>query len=203
MRVIMWRSAIGTVGDRMTATAFIGICWIVFVAYWTVTARTVKPTAERQAAAGRALHLGVLVVAGLLLAGVWRPYPLDLRIIPHGAAADGGGIVICVLGLACAIWARRTLAGNWSASVNLKRGHELIQSGPYGYVRHPIYTGMLLMFFGSALVGGRLNPWLGFLVAVAGFWLKLRQEEALMMRHFPDAYPDYRRRVKAIVPFVL
>jgi hypothetical protein len=93
--------------------------------------------------------------------------------------------------------------GNWSATVTFKQGHELVQAGPYRFVRHPIYTGILLMILSSAIVQGRLQSWLGFLIMCAGFWIKLKQEESLMLRHFPDEYPAYRARVKALVPFLI
>jgi protein-S-isoprenylcysteine O-methyltransferase Ste14 len=182
------------------ARTFIVGCWAVFVVYWAITAGTAKPTAQRQSLSGRAAYLGLLAIAAGLFAGLWRAHPLDVTIVPRGIATDISSGLVCALGLACAIWARRTLAGNWSASVNLKQGHELIQSGPYAYVRHPIYSGILLMFVGTALVIGRLHAWLGLLVVFASFWIKLRQEDALMARHFPDTYPAYRRRVKALVP---
>jgi protein-S-isoprenylcysteine O-methyltransferase Ste14 len=186
----------------MRALQLIGACWMAFVAYWIVSAQSVKPTAERQGIGAQVSHLALLAVGATLLAGLWRSDPLDMRVMSRGLATDICGVVLCLLGLVVAIWARRTLAGNWSSSVNLKQGHELIQRGPYGYVRHPIYSGLLLMFLGTAVAIGRLDAWLGTLVCALGFWIKLRQEEALMMRHFPDAYRSYRRNVKALVPFV-
>jgi protein-S-isoprenylcysteine O-methyltransferase Ste14 len=104
--------------------------------------------------------------------------------------------------LLVALWARRTLAGNWSRAVTFKQDHELIQAGPYRFARHPIYTGMILMALGGAVAGGRLHCWLGFLLICAGFWIKLSQEESLLLRHFQADYPAYRARVKALVPFV-
>ena len=112
-------------------------------------------------------------------------------------------VVLCALGLLVAIWARRTLAGNWSSDVTFKQGHELVKAGPYRFVRHPIYTGLLLMCLGSALDIGRLRGWLGLVLVFVGFWIKLKQEETLMLQHFPDDYPAYRKQVKALVPFVV
>jgi protein-S-isoprenylcysteine O-methyltransferase Ste14 len=187
----------------MTASWFIGACWIAFAVYWAVTALSAKPSAQRQGPAGRALHVATLAAATALLIGPWRPYPLNLVVVPRGVAADVAGAALCLSGLAGAVWARRTLGDNWSSAVTFKQGHELIVRGPYNYVRHPIYTSMLLMVFATALAIGRLHAWIGFLVCFIGFWIKLRQEEALMIRHFPDDYPTYKRRVKALVPFVL
>ena len=105
-------------------------------------------------------------------------------------------------GLAFSIWARRVLGRNWSAIVTLKEGHELVTRGPYALVRHPIYTGLLLGFLGSAIARGR---WSG-LLATALFFLsalrKYRLEERWMWERFGDDYDAYRSRVKAIVPYL-
>ena len=87
--------------------------------------------------------------------------------------------------------------------MTFKQDHEWIERGPYRFARHPIYTGMLLLCVGTALARGRLGAWVGVGLFCVGLWIKLRQEEALMLRHFPDEYPGYRKRVKALVPFVV
>lgn len=113
------------------------------------------------------------------------------------------GDVFCVLGLFVTLWARTTLAGNWSSDVTFKQGHELIRRGPYRFVRHPIYTGLLMMCLGAAIEIARLHSWLAVPLMAIAFWLKLKQEERLMLSHFPDEYRDYQKQVKALVPFVL
>ena len=102
------------------------------------------------------------------------------------------------------LWARWTLAGNWSSDVTFKQGHELMRTGPYRFVRHPIYTG----FAGDgsrhgAWASGQLRCWLSIAVVGLAFWIKLKQEERLMLRHFPNEYPAYQKQVKALVPFVI
>ena len=134
----------------------------------------------------------------------WRPslYPLDIRIntftVKMGIVCD----LICFLGLTICVWARHTIAGNWSSNVTFKENHELIQKGPYRYVRHPIYTGILLMLSSLAPVFGTLNAYLSILVFFALYWYKLRQEETLLTQHFPNEYPEYKSRVKALIPFI-
>lgn len=77
----------------------------------------------------------------------------------------------------------------------------MIERGPYRFVRHPIYTGVLLMVLGSVTLWGRME-WLG--ISIAGLSVKARREERLLTKHFPEAYPRYRERVKAaIIPFVI
>ena len=177
--------------------------WMIFIAYWIFNAMKVKAVAERQDwRASLVYKLPTLAGAIFLWRQKW-PEPLNLVLTPQNDLTAVLGALLCVAGLLVAIWARRTLAGNWSSNVTFKQGHELIKNGPYRFVRHPIYTGLLLMCLGTALAGGRLHSWLGLVFMFIGFWIKLKGEEALMMRHFPDQYPAYRQQVKAVVPFIL
>ena len=189
----------------MTTVSNLAICacWLIYIVYWVGSARGTKPVAERQSWLSFIVHRGPILLGGILLLYPKPPYPLRLALTPQTDLAEAIGAVVCVLGLAMAIWSRRTLAGNWSATVTFKQGHELVQAGPYRFVRHPIYTGILLMILGSAIEVGRLHSWLGFLILAIGFWIKLKQEESLLLRHFPDEYPAYRSRVKALVPFLI
>jgi protein-S-isoprenylcysteine O-methyltransferase Ste14 len=98
---------------------------------------------------------------------------------------------------------RVTLGRNWSSDVTFKQDHELITRGPYRFVRHPIYTGLILMLLGSALASGSLGPIAGLAFGFFGIWVKLQQEEALMMRHFPSAHSEYKANCKALLPFIL
>jgi protein-S-isoprenylcysteine O-methyltransferase Ste14 len=181
---------------------FIQGCWIAWVVAWVAMAFGTKRTVERGGVVGYRLVVGILVVgivaAGRLLhvssqAQLWDT-PLALGIVTD---------CIVVAGFAFCIWARIVLGRNWSGEVTFKQDHELILSGPYAVTRHPIYTGLIAMALGTALNYGRA---LGFVILAAicaGVWWKARDEERLMSRHFPDAYPDYRARVHAIIPFVL
>lgn len=101
-----------------------------------------------------------------------------------------------------AITARRTLARNWSGAVALKEDHELITAGLYQYIRHPIYTGMLLMILGTALSFATLGACMGFLIILMGVLLKLKQEEALLTKHFAQDYLSYKKRTRTLIPFI-
>jgi protein-S-isoprenylcysteine O-methyltransferase Ste14 len=181
---------------------FILCCWGAWLTYWVVMAFSTKRTVEHGGFIGFRLVM-VVVAAALIvvakLAGVspqsvfWRT-PLAL-----GVVSD----CIVVVGVAILVWARVTLGRNWSAEVTFKEDHELIESGPYALVRHPIYSGLIVMALGTAINYGRF---LGFALTVAlaaSFWWKARAEERIISRHFPDAYGEYRKRVRAIIPFVL
>jgi protein-S-isoprenylcysteine O-methyltransferase Ste14 len=181
---------------------FIGFCWLAWLVYWVVMAFTTKRTIERGGLIGYRLVAGLLIFAAFvadrffhisLHARVWQRTPA------LGIATD----LLVLAGAAFTVWARITLGRNWSAEVTFKQDHELIESGPYALVRHPIYTGLIVMGLGTAINYGRV---FGFVVLVAlcgGLWWKARQEEQIMSRHFPDAYAEYKARVPAIVPFVL
>jgi protein-S-isoprenylcysteine O-methyltransferase Ste14 len=178
-------------------------CWLVFCIYWLASALTVKAVAERKTF-GSSLAYRIPVILGSVL--LWGPDlngPLSFVLTPHTNLMEFAGAMVCGSGLFISLWARWTLAGNWSSTVTFKKDHELVRTGPYRFVRHPIYTGMLLMCVAVALEYGRLRCWIGVIVWGIGFWIKLRQEELLMLQHFPDEYPVYRRQVKALVPFVI
>ena len=179
-------------------------CWLVFVAVWLIAAGSTKRTVYRETQAQRLRYWVLLVIACLLLVyGRELPYPLSLRIIPHAAPIACAAAALCVSGLALAIWARITLGRNWSGVVTLKEEHELVERGPYQFVRHPIYTGILTMFFATALSRGYLPGFVGTLLMFASFWIKLRDEEKLMLQQFPERYRAYQQRTKRIIPFAL
>jgi protein-S-isoprenylcysteine O-methyltransferase Ste14 len=186
------------------ATEIIRACWIVFITIWLLAAASTKRAVYRESRAER-LHYWLLFVIACLLLFYGRklPYPLNLRIIPHATLVAWVAPSLCVAGLAFALWARVTLGRNWSGVVTLKEEHELVQRGPYRVVRHPIYTGMLIMSFATALVQSHLAGFSGVLLMFASFWIKLGREEALMLQQFPERYAAYQQHVKRIIPFLL
>jgi protein-S-isoprenylcysteine O-methyltransferase Ste14 len=84
----------------------------------------------------------------------------------------------------------------------LKENHELIQRGPYRLVRHPIFSGLLLMILGTAILAGQISGFIALAICFCGFWVKLRQEEALLSKNL-IGYSEYTRHTKALVPFIL
>jgi len=176
--------------------------WIAFYLYWVAHVRVAKANAERQSVAATLPYRALTLSGGVLLFLAYLPYPMGLPILPVGHITREAGIAICYLGLGLAIWSRRTLGDNWSSTVNLKQGHELVERGPYRFVRHPIYSAILLMSLGTAVAFDRLSCFIGLVPLFLGFWIKLLQEEALMTRQFPKAYPVYMARVRALVPLL-
>jgi protein-S-isoprenylcysteine O-methyltransferase Ste14 len=182
----------------------INACWIMFGVVWLLAAASTKRFVYRESAAERLRYMVLLIIGYALVARDGRlPYPLNLRVIPKMDAIASASAILCVAGLAFAFWARAVLGRNWSGTVTLKEGHELIERGPYRLVRHPIYTGLLAMSVATALVLGHLGGLIGVPLVFLSFWIKLGVEEMLMRKQFPEQYAAYERRVKRIVPFVL
>jgi protein-S-isoprenylcysteine O-methyltransferase Ste14 len=189
--------------------------WLVWMLVWIAAARTAKPIVQQVPAQSRmpyrllsALSLILFLLArgtrlGRALqeagpAGAWL-YIRFIRLYP-GVVLIGAPLV--AIGLALAVWARFYLGGNWSSAVTFKQDHELIRSGPYRLVRHPIYTGILLAVAGSACAIGQMRGIVAFVLVFIGLWYKSRLEERLMIEHFGDAYRHYRTEVRALVPYL-
>jgi protein-S-isoprenylcysteine O-methyltransferase Ste14 len=178
-------------------------CWLAFVAVWLLAAISTKRAVYRESHSQRLRYWVLFVIACLLLIyGRQLPYPLNLPIIPHVTPIAWTAVILCVAGLLVALWARIVLGRNWSGMVTLKEGHELVERGPYRFVRHPIYTGILAMFFATSLVQRHLAGLVGVLLMFASFWIKLGLEEKLMLQQFPEQYAAYRQRTKRIIPLV-
>ncbi len=179
------------------------LLWIVFIVFWIAMARGGKAVAERESVYSRLSHYGPLAVGVYLLAAPRVPiFPLDARFAPLALWPVQLGAALTFAGIAFAIWARVWIAGNWSSDVTLKRDHELIVDGPYAWVRHPIYTGILVALAGTALAVGEWRGVLAVALAAGAFWRKLRLEEAVMRRQFGETYARYAARVPALIPFV-
>lgn len=177
--------------------------WIMWGIYWSLSARHVKAVRRREDAVSRASHLVPLAVAALLLFLPLSDGVLGSRFLARSSGVFWIGAVCVAAGLLFSIWARVHLGRNWSATVTLKEGHELIRSGPYRWVRHPIYTGLLLAFAGSAIALGEWRGLLAVLIAFVALWRKLRLEERWLSEAFGADYERYRAEVAALIPFVI
>jgi protein-S-isoprenylcysteine O-methyltransferase Ste14 len=177
--------------------------WAAWAIYWLVSAIGNKATERRESPASRMAHVVPLVAGGVLIA--WRDSPwasvLGLRLWQRSLALYWIGLAVLVAGLGFATWARVHLGRNWSGVVTVKEGHELIRTGPYGYVRHPIYAGVLTGLIGTVICSGTLRAVLGLLVIAIALARKVRIEEAMMRETFPGQYQKYCEEVPALIPF--
>jgi len=180
---------------------FVGL-WLSWLVYWLWASRNVKPSERREPMGSRLLHVVPLVVACYLLGARGSSIAfLDDRLFPAAPWVLWVAVLVTALGLLFTVWARVHLGRNWSGVVTVKREHELIDTGPYAFVRHPIYTGLLVAFIGSAVAVGEWRGVLAVVIAWAALWRKLRFEERWMIERFGERYLDYRKRVPALVPF--
>jgi protein-S-isoprenylcysteine O-methyltransferase Ste14 len=179
------------------------VLWLLWGVYWWAQSRGVKANVWAESAPSRLLHVVPLVFAALLLMLDLPLLGLNVRILPRSMATFWLGFILAVAGLLFTVWARRHLARNWSGDVTIKEGHELITSGPYGWVRHPIYTGLLLGFVGSAAAVGEWRGLVALIVVGLALWRKLRMEERGMRQLFGERYVAYEERVSALIPFII
>jgi len=187
---------------RSPAFLILAALWVAWCAYWLISARDVKVTRRRESLASRALHVGPMFIAAVLMAVPRLPIGwLNLRFLPATAAIHTLAVIVVAGGLGFAVWARIYLGRNWSGDITLKQEHELIRSGPYAMVRHPIYSGMLAAMLGTAIGIGEWRGLVAFAFFAAGVLRRVRVEECWLGEIFPDAYARYRREVPALIPF--
>jgi protein-S-isoprenylcysteine O-methyltransferase Ste14 len=175
--------------------------WIAFAAYWLWAARTQKRVQQREPIAARLLHIAYMACAFILLSSNDpRLVALNRRFVPDLPWIAVLGALLTCVGIAFAIWARRHIGRNWSGQVTIRKEHELIRTGPYAHIRHPIYTGLLLAVAGTALVIGQYRTLLALFVLWVGFTVKAKREEAILERQFGPAFDEHRRHTGFFLP---
>ena len=175
--------------------------WILFIAYWSAAAKTSAPSKSSESLASRQFHQYLMNAALLLL---FIPVPgLRQRFLPLASFIFSVGLALHLGSFLLAVWARRYLGRNWSGAITVKVDHELVRTGPYRFVRHPIYSAMLGMFVGTALVSGELHALLGVCVIAFAYWRKIRLEEERLRVAFGADYDAYRRQTWVLIPGLL
>lgn len=176
--------------------------WLAWVVYWSAASRGAKPVERREPLTSRLLHVvPLLLVVALLWLDRVPGSVLNERLYPPALWEPWMATLLTGMGLLFTVWARVHLGRNWSGTVTIKQDHELIVGGPYAIVRHPIYTGLLVAFVGTAMVRAEWRGAVAVLIAFLAFWRKLRIEERWMIGRFGERYFAYCQRVPALVPF--
>jgi len=177
--------------------------WMVLALVWLIGAFTAKRTVRRQSAVSRLLPLGLGILAIYFFRTAGPKVPLlTQRFLPDSPVVGWIGLALTIAGVALAIVARFYLGRNWSGWVTIKEDHTLVRTGPYAFVRHPIYSGFLLGILGTALASGRFAMLIGLGLAPLVLTMKVRVEEKFMTEHFGEQYLEYKRRTKALIPYV-
>jgi protein-S-isoprenylcysteine O-methyltransferase Ste14 len=175
--------------------------WIVFVLYWIVSAIRTRDTLQTESFASRYAIL-LIEVAGFVLlfrhsAGIGF---LGNQFMHRTLASAIVGSILTSMGIGLAIWARYHLAEYWSARITIKEDHQLIRTGPYARLRHPIYSGIVLAAIGSAVVIDQWRCVLGVCLVLIGYCIKARKEETMLTQQFGDAFREHQKHAGFLIP---
>ncbi len=178
--------------------------WLAWAVYWMAAGSREKKVARRESLVQGASWILPAAAAVVIFMTPDHWYgPLSGLFLGHSKTTFWIGATFLAFGLCFSVYARHFLGANWSGVVTVKENHELVRSGPYRWVRHPIYTGLLLGILASAIAGGQWRDLLAFGVLAAAIWSKLRREELWMTQQFGEEYAAYRNSVHALVPFLI
>jgi protein-S-isoprenylcysteine O-methyltransferase len=173
------------------------LLWIILVLYLTVAAISSKGDSEEHPVQSYGLLFAIIVSFLLPHLPVFR----FLNFAPVNPILNFTGVIICLTGMILNIWARQILGKNRSQAASAKIGHALVTSGPYRYVRHPMYSGGIVACLGSAIVMG--GAWVFLLVILGGIFLwRTGVEDRIMEQQFPEEFPSYKKKTKALIPFI-
>jgi protein-S-isoprenylcysteine O-methyltransferase Ste14 len=189
------------VGPAITPGEAVNDLWILFAVYWLVSALNRKKTKQRESILQRLAYISPLLIAFFFLYNPRANFAfLATYFVPHTPEVRWAGVAVMVAGLAFAVWARVHLGTNWSGVVTLKEGHELIRTGPYRNIRHPIYTGILIGFLGNAIVNGQVRGLIAAAIIWASFYIKARREEAFLAQEFGPKFDEHTRLTGMFLP---
>jgi protein-S-isoprenylcysteine O-methyltransferase Ste14 len=178
--------------------------WVLVLAYWILSARGIQHDSQAETKESRLIHLVLVSGAFCLIAvPIFHVGPLGWRWLPRLDVVFWLGAGLTAVGLGFSVWARRHLGRYWSGTIAVKAKHELIRTGPYALVRHPIYTGFIVGIMGTALAVGELRGLLSIVMLVTAYVRKIRIEERWLVRQFGETYVRYQKDVKALLPFVV
>jgi protein-S-isoprenylcysteine O-methyltransferase Ste14 len=187
--------------EIMDTSSIVSVLWMIFGVVWLIAWLRTKRTQERAPLSSRLLYAVPVMLGSYLLfsKSVTFGWP-RVRLYPGNPVIDAIAVFLTALGIGFAIWARFYLGTNWSSAVSVKVGHELIRTGPYTWVRHPIYSGLLLALMGTALQQDRVIALIAVALFWLGFWIKSRMEEEFMRKTFGQEYEEYSRSTGALIP---
>ncbi len=182
------------------------IIWLIIIIFWTISGFRAKKVERQESKISRFFQYWFpLILAVLLLGpGEWFGRTIFREALIKSSNTLGIiGLFFCIAGAIIACWSRFLLGKNWSLSIQKKENHKLIQTGLYKSIRHPIYTGLLLLFTGNAIIISEYRVIPALLIIFFSFWFKLKKEESLMIKTSGDEYHKYMDKTKALIPYIL
>jgi len=175
--------------------------WTLLLAVWLLLWFGMKRAKKLESPWERLQHaLPMSLGVWLLFARVGEWGWLDTRLLPRAPAVWTTGFWITALGVGVAIYARLSLGTNWSSMVTLKTGHQLIRTGLYSRIRHPIYTGILLAMVGTAMIRDHVRAWIGVAIVLFSFYFKARREERFLQQEFGQDFEAHMQRTGMFLP---
>jgi protein-S-isoprenylcysteine O-methyltransferase Ste14 len=187
--------------DFSSSRQCINALWILLGLYWLISSLKLKKIKQRATWRQRLRYGLPLLAAFFLLARPEARYGwLGARFVPATPGVAWLGVLLTAAGVAVALWARWHLGSNWSGVVTLKEGHELIRTGPYRAIRHPIYTGILLGLLGTAMAMGEVRGLLAVAIAWLSFYVKARREESFLIHEFGEKFEAHAKQTGMFLP---
>jgi protein-S-isoprenylcysteine O-methyltransferase Ste14 len=175
--------------------------WVAFGLYWLIAARRVKAARTTESPGYRVFRLLLLTITFILLFAKWIAVGfLGHSFLPRALPLAYIGFISALAGLAIAIWARMYLGQYWSDKIVLKVDHQLVRSGPYARMRHPIYSGVLLGVAGSALLVDEWRGVLAFVVLLTNYIVKAKREDKILADAFTEGFVEHRKRAGFLLP---
>jgi len=178
-----------------------GRCWAAWAILWAAMAFFSKSNKRRESPGQRLQHVIPAMLGFLLLfrEGVGSPW-FTRAIFPDDPVLMLVCVALTMLGLLFSVWARLALGSNWSGTVTIKANHQLIRRGPYRFIRHPIYTGMLTALLTTAITQRLVSGVLGFAVVYFALYRKALREESFLSQEFGDAFAEHQRHTGMFLP---
>ena len=175
--------------------------WFVWGILWLLMAAWSKPSKRVEFPWQRLEHVIPMVIGFLLIYNhnlAWKF--LGDRIIPQNNSVTIVGLSLTLGGLLFAVWARIALGANWSGTVTIKSGHNLIRRGPYKWIRHPIYTGLLASMIGTVMLQGEVRAFVGFALVLLALYRKAKREERFLSEEFGEGFAEHARHTGMFLP---
>lgn len=198
--------------DIASLTTTLDVLWVAWIIYWIageplyeqLRHKTKQVATWNVRRRNVESYIFLMIAFGILeISFTGRLAFFEQGLIPNTLLVSLMGLVLAVAGLVFSVWARIYLGSNWSPAAMLRKGQTLVRKGPYGIVRHPIYSGLIVAIVGTALVFGGYRIIISIICVFLFAWVRISEEEKLMSQQFGEDYTKYKKDVKAIIPGIV